>query len=108
MGTPDGKLMLMHRFENLTIESYDVTSVEACDNSQSESDDVMGEPSFIYGVIKGTNRYVAYGSSKSQIGIWDVALRKHVRCFGVGESPIQNRQCVIIGVFSYSVIKLLG
>ena len=76
--------MMMYRFENLTIQSYDVTSVGSNDN-QSKSDDVMGDPSYITGVIKGTNRYVAYGSSKSHVGVWDLALRKHVRSVGIGE-----------------------
>ena len=76
--------MMMYRLENLTIQSYDVTNVGSGD-SQSETDDVMGEPSHMQGIIKGTNRYVAYGSSKNQVGVWDVALRKHVRCIGNGE-----------------------
>ena len=76
--------MMMYQGENLTIQSYDITSVGSGD-SQSETDDIMGIPSHIQGVIKGTNRYVAYGSSKNQVGVWDVALRKHIRCIGMGE-----------------------
>ena len=82
-GTPDGRLLTMYRFENMTIESYDVSNVNADDSGQSESKEEQGDPSYISGVIKGTNRYVAYGSSKNQVGVWDLARRKHVRCVGI-------------------------
>ncbi len=73
----------MHRFENMTIECYDVSSAESSDDVTG-GDDVMGEPSFLQGVIPGTHRYVAFASSKSQIGVWDLALRKQVRCAATG------------------------
>ena len=85
MGTQDGRLMMMHKFENMTIESYDVTGVASGGHSESETDNVMGDPSYLHGVIKGTNRYVVYCSSKNQVGVWDLALRKHVRCVGIGK-----------------------
>ena len=89
-GTPDGRLLTMYRFENMTIESYDVSNVTTSENSLSESKEEQGDPSYITGLIKGTNRYVAYGSSKNQVGVWDMARRKHVRCVGIRKLKIMD------------------
>ena len=72
-GTPDAGLLTMYRFENMTIESYDVSNVNAGESNQSESKEEQGDPSYITGVIKGTNRICRvwlFPETKWESGIW--------------------------------------